>query len=115
MFTLYQTITIFAGYSDSHKLVLTVLKTEVPRSQPKAITYRDNKQFNSSKFKTELKNVLAKENIDSFIKSDEQFMKVLKSYAPLKRKSLRVNAAPYISKTLRSAIMKRPYLEKIYF
>ena len=31
--------------SDCHKLVLTVLKTAVPRSQPKEITYRVYKQF----------------------------------------------------------------------
>ena len=33
-----QTITIGTGLSDCHKLVLTVLKTTVPRSQPKEIT-----------------------------------------------------------------------------
>ena len=48
-----------------------VLKTAVPRSQPKEITYRDHKQFDSSKFKNNLKNVLTKENIDSCTKFDE--------------------------------------------
>ena len=38
-----------------------VLKTTVPRSQPKEITYRDYKQFDSSKFKKDLGDVLTKE------------------------------------------------------
>ena len=62
-----------------------------------------------------LKNVLTKENIDSCTKFDEQFLKVLNIHAPLKRKLLRVNHALYISKTLRKAIMRRSYLETIYF
>ena len=65
--------------------------------------------------KNELKNVLTKENIDSCTKFDEQLLKVLNSHAPLKRKLLRANHTPYISKTLRKAIMKRSYLEKTCF
>ena len=53
------------------KPVFTVLKTTAPRSQPKEITYRDYKQFDSSKFKNELQNVPTKENIDSCTKFDE--------------------------------------------
>ena len=115
VYAFQQTTAICTGLSDCHKLVLTVLKTTVPRSQPKEITYRDYKQFDPSKFKKELKNVLTKENIDSCTKFDEQFLQVLNSNAPLKRKLLRANHAPYISKTLRKGIMRRSYLEKIYF
>ena len=45
------------------------------------------------------------------MKFDEQ---VLNIHAPLKIELLRANHAPYISKTLRKAIMRRSYLEKIY-
>ena len=62
-----------------------------------------------------LKNALTKENINSCTKFDEQFLKLLNSHVPLKRKLLRANHAPYISKTIRKAIMKRSYVEKIYF
>ena len=68
VYAFQQTTAICTGLSDCHKLVLTVLKTTVPRSQPKEITYRDYKQFDPSKFKKELKNVLTKENIDSCTK-----------------------------------------------
>ena len=110
-----QTITIYTGLSDCHKFVLTVLTPAGPRSQSKEITYRDYKQFDSSKFKKELKNVLTKENIDSCTKFYEQFLKVLNSNVPLKRKLLRDNHAPNISKNLWKAIMKMSHLEKIYF
>ena len=50
-----QTTAICTGISDCHKFVLTVLKTTVPRNQPKDITLRDYKQFGPSKFKKELK------------------------------------------------------------
>ena len=53
------------------------------------------------------------ENVDSSTKCDEQFLKVLNIHSPLKRKLLRANYAPYISKTLRKFIMRRSYLEKI--
>ena len=66
VYAFQQTTTICTGLSDCHKLVLTVLKTTVPRSQPKEITYRDYKQFDPSKFKKELKNVLTKENVDTY-------------------------------------------------
>ena len=71
VYTFQQTTAICNGLSDCHKLVLMVLKATTPRSLPKQITYRDYKQFDPSKFKKELKNVLTKENIDSCSKSDE--------------------------------------------
>ena len=85
MFTLFKKLQLYAtGLADCHELVLTVLKTTVPRSQSKEITYRDYKQFDPSKFKKELKNGLTKENIDSCTKCtkfDEQFLKVLNIHA----------------------------------
>ena len=60
VYTFQQTTAICTGLSDCHKRVLTVLKTTVPRNQPKETTYRDYKQFDRSKFKEELRNVLRK-------------------------------------------------------
>ena len=42
-----QTTTVCSGLSDCHKLVLTVLKTSIPRGNPRQITYRDYKKFDS--------------------------------------------------------------------
>ena len=68
IYAFQQTTEVCAGLSDYHKLVLTVLKTAVPISQAKEIKPKDYKQFDPSKFKKELKNVLTKENIDSCTK-----------------------------------------------
>ena len=40
---------------------------------------------------------------------------MLNKHAPLNKKVARANHAPYITKNLRKAIMKRSYLEKVYF
>ena len=46
---------------------------------------------------------------------EELFLKVLDKHAPVKKKVARANHAKYISKPLRKALMKRSYLEKVYF
>ena len=70
VYAFQQSITICTDLSYYHKLVLLVLKTAVPRSQPKEITFVDYKQYDSSKFKNELKNILTKENINGYTKFD---------------------------------------------
>ena len=42
------------------------------------------------------------------------FLNTLDAQAPLKKKTLRANHAPYMTKTLRKAIMKRSSLENLY-
>ena len=46
---------------------------------------------------------------------EDNFLGVLNEHAPLKKKVLRANHAPYVTKALRKAIMKSSYLEKLYF
>ena len=79
------------------------------------VHYGNYKMFDSLKFKLDLKNVFVHEKIESCIKFDEVFMKVLNRHASLKKKILRANHSSYISKTLKKVIMKRPYIEKKYF
>ena len=64
---------------------MTVLKTSIPKGNPRQITYRDYKKFDSLKFNNELKNVLTIENIDNCTKYDEKFLDVLDKHAPLKK------------------------------
>ena len=54
------------------------------------------------------------DKINSYAMS-ELFLKVVDKHAPVKKKVVRANHAKYISKPLRKAIMKRSYLEKVYF
>ena len=50
----------------------------------------------------------------SCTKFDEMFLKTLNKHAPIS-KLLRVNYVSYISKPLRKAIIKRTYIEDLYF
>ena len=109
------TTAVFTGLSDFDKLVLTVLKTSITKSKPQKITHRDYKNFVSVRFNDELKYVLAKERITSCTEFDEMFLRILNKHALRKSKLLRANQASYISKPLRKAIMKRSYLENLYF
>ena len=45
---------------------------------------------------------------------EENFMNLLDHHEPLKKKILRANNAPYITKKLRKEIMKRSQLENIH-
>ena len=52
--------------------------------------------------------------IDKYETFEEEFLKVLNKHAPLKKKFIRVNHAPYMTKSLGKAIMKRSQLENKY-
>ena len=58
---------------------------------------------------------MAKEKITSCAEFDETFLQILNKHAPLKSKLLHGNHASYIFKPLRKAIMKKSYLENLYF
>ena len=62
-----------------------------------------------------MKQEFPREYVDSCSKFEEIFLKVLNRYALLKKKMLKANHAPYVSKALRKAIMKRSCFENIYF
>ena len=77
-------------------LVLTALKTSIPKGKRRQNTYRDCKKFDSLKLNDELKKLLTNENIDNCTKFDEKFLEVLDKHATLKRKLLRTNHASYV-------------------
>ena len=52
--------------------------------------------------------------IDKYETFEEEFLKVLNKHVPLKKKFIRVNHAPYMTKNLLKAIMKRSQLENKY-
>ena len=94
---------------------MIVLKTKFSKNKPREIVHRNYKYFNSQNFNDELNFVFSKENIDSCGKFNQTFLNVLNKHAPLKKKQLRANHASYVSKPIRRAIMRRTYLEYVYF
>ena len=107
------TIAVSNGLSDFHKMVITVMKMSFKKHSPIERHYRDYKYFDRTKFKNNLNEKLS-EGISNYESFETTFIEVLNKHAPLRKKLLRANHAPYITKTLRKAIMRRSQLETKY-
>ena len=108
------TTTVETGLSDFHKMSLTVMKTTFPKSQPKIIYYRDYKNFDLAKFRAELREELKKSESTGYYHFEVTFLKVLEKHAPMKKKVVRTNDKPYMTRILRKAIMRRSTLKNKY-
>ena len=100
------TVAVSNGLSDFHKMVM---KMSFKKHSPAEKRYTDYKYFDRSKFKNNLN-----EGISNYESFETTFIEVLNRHAPLRKKLLRANYAPYITKTLRKAIMRRSQLETKY-
>ena len=100
------------GLSDFHLLTLTVLKTTFRKRPPKVVMYRNYKNYSSFKFKEDLQFHL--NDIDLIrISNDEYvslFMGILNKHAPIKKKCIRANEQPFVTKELRKEHMTRSRL-----
>ena len=109
------TSSVFTGFSDFHKLVLTVFNTTFVKCKLKEFFYRDYKHFNHESFEKDLKCALSTFEKINYQEFDKTFIETLNKHAPLKKKSVRANQPPYMTKALRKAIMRRYELETKYF
>ena len=103
---------IETGLSDFHMMTATVLKTFFKKQPAKVISYREYKHFSQFKFRNALEQSLFGRDIIN-IANDEFvniFMTTFNKHAPLKIKYVRANDAPFMTKKLRKAIMKRSKL-----
>ena len=81
------------------------------RFKPKMIFFRSYKKFDETKFLSDLKNTnfsftSAVPN-ENYLFLTNSFSKIIEKHVPLKRKTLRGNHAPFVSKELRKAIYTR--------
>ena len=83
------------------------------RSVPKDPVYRDYKNFDRVVFQIELEDKL-NQQINEYKHFKKMFLKMVNIHAPIKKKLLRDNHVPYMTKALRKAIMKRSQLESKY-
>ena len=104
---------ISTGLSVFHKMAINVLKQTFQRSSPKEHVYRDYKNFDRLTFKKELEEKL-NQQINEYKNFEQIFLEVVNTHAPIKRKLLKANHAPYMRKALRKALMKRSKLESKY-
>ena len=105
------TSVVSTGISDCHKMIVTVLKTTFKKAKPKEIVYRCYKNFDRHNFRRQLKHELQGCNTQY----EEKFLAVLNFHAPLKKKVVRANEVPYMTKALRKAIAPRSKLENRYY
>ena len=95
------------GFSDFHKMTTTILKTEYVKADPVQINYRDYKRYNPIAFRDELRNEF-NENI-SINHDYGSFQKILvdtlHKHAPLKKKYVRANNSPFMTKKLQKNVM----------
>ena len=111
-----QTTTVETGLSDFHKMVVTVLKTTFPKQGPTVINYRNYKNFTETVFRNDLREELRRIepsdlNYSSF---ETTFDKVLDKHAPIKKKYVRANDKPFMTRALRKAVMLRTRLRNRY-
>ena len=100
---------IETGISDHHKLTITVLRTYFQKQSPVGITYRNYKKIDMNLFHFELNRKLndSSLNCTNYDEFESIFMELLNSWAPIRKKYVRANNAPYMNKTLSKAIMTR--------
>ena len=103
------TTTISSGLSDFHKMVITIFKSKFGKQKPKLMHYRDYKNFDKGHFESELKE--QSRICTSYETFEKVFLEILELHAPQKQKYVRANEVPYMTRTLRKAIMRRSQLE----
>ena len=95
------------GLSDYHKLITTFLKIYFSGLRPKVLSYRNYKNFYESKFLNHLnKTILTFDNENpsqNLIVLGNIFLEIVNVHAPLKKKIVRVNDAPFVGKQFRKA------------
>ena len=102
------------GISDHHSLIITALKSQLVKGNAKTKLYRDYSEFNMDNSKAELDNKLKSGVVTEYSNFQKKFFQVLNNHAPAKKKIMLFNNSPFMTKTLRKAIMHRSRLKYIY-
>ena len=106
--------------SDGHSLISVVLREHLPRRLPKEVTYRSFKEFNEETYLRDLSQVpfcvaeVFDDPSDALWAMDLLHREILDEHAPLKKKTIRAQAPPYLHRTLRKAIMDKKRLRNRY-
>ena len=100
------------GLSDFHLLTVTEFKMGFQKLKPQVIIYRNYKNFNNDRFQADIKTCgFDTKDINSF---KETILSVFSKYAPIKKKYIRANEAPFMTINLHKEIMKRSRLRNKY-
>ena len=114
--------TIETGVSDFHKMVLTMLRVQFKKLKPIQITYRDYRKFDQTQFLEDLSDAPfhlceALANHGPSLAHDllvKIFTEKVDKHAPLKKRHLRGNQVPFMTKEYSKAIMTKSRLRHKY-
>ena len=90
-----------------------IKRNSITKGNPRNILYRDYKIFDQKKFEDQLSQLASIKTVD-YSQSHEIFLKTLDAIDPIKKKILRFNHNPFMSKVLPKAIMFRSKLKNKY-
>ena len=114
-----KTYTTGTGLSDYHKLISTLFKSKAPKLKPKVIFYRNYKKFDKKSFLHNIPNKnfpMSSNDPNINCKSiTENLLEVIDKHAPLKKKLVRGNQAPFMNRDFQKAIYTRTRLKNKYW
>ena len=102
--------------SDFYLMISTILKSGFVKCWPKLINYRNYSKFDPLKLSIDLREELSECHKDgaTYHHYNATVEKVPNKDAPLKKKSVRANDGPFMTKALRKGIMLRTRLRNMY-
>ena len=97
------------GLSDFHTMIVSMLKGGFSKRGPRIITYRDYSTYRTVDFRSDLIANIRSVSLDhgNYGAFDGMVTNVLFKYGPIKKKYLRANDGPFMSKELRKKMMHR--------
>ena len=97
-------------------MILTILRVGFVNRSPKIVECRDYSKFSYIEFRNALARNLAAQSTElmTYSSFESVVMQVLNDHAPLKKKYIRANDGPFMTKELRKAFMKRRSLKTVY-
>ena len=105
--TLFQRSAVLeTGLSDFHLLTVTEFKMSFQKYKPHIIIYRDYKNYDKDVFRSEIQTFCSLSETDLGLFKESIFC-IFSKHAPIRKKYLFVNEAPYMNKEFHNAIIKR--------
>ena len=98
----FQKICVWNRPSDFHMMVIIELKMGFQKQKPHIVVFRDYKHFDNEKFWSDIQTYASEKNLKCF---KETVFSIFKKHAPFKRKYVRANEVPFMTKKLQ----KQPF------
>ena len=105
--TLFQHSTVLeTGLSDFYLLTVPEFKMSFQKCKPHIITYRNYKNYDNDAFRSEIQSFCSVNETDLGLFKKSIFC-IFNKHAAIRKKYLRANQSPFMTKELHNAIMKR--------